>query len=305
VVGDVIVDHYRVLSAAKLSPEAPVIIFKPSHEEYRAGGAANVANNLEALGAKSRLFAIAGDDWDRFGDVAKGFSCTIIKQKGQTTTIKERLVTARQQVVRVDHQPRERLDSFSAAELESAVIEAIPGSSAIIFSDYDHGSLRDETTQRIIFKARELGVPVVVDSKAKETIARYKGATMALPNHHEAKMITGLEEFDDEHVARFMLRTMGLQAIGVKSGPRGILFADKGGNKMYPALEHEDEVVDVTGAGDTVTATVAAGMSLGMAYDAIMRLANVSAGIVIRKMGTATASRAEVEGMISSCGLTI
>jgi D-beta-D-heptose 7-phosphate kinase/D-beta-D-heptose 1-phosphate adenosyltransferase len=139
-------------------------------------------------------------------------------------------------------------------------------------------------------------IPVIVDSKAKDTLNKYKGVTIALPNLDEARLITKLDEFDDEDIARFLLKNMKLKAAALTLGPHGILLATSDGCSHFPTLsgDPDHEVADVTGAGDTVAATVAAGLTLGMSYPEIMRLANITAGIKVQKRGVATATPSEI-----------
>lgn len=304
VIGDMIVDKYRIMSAKRLSPEAPVVVFEERSVEFKAGGAGNVIANLMALGlGQSCMVCVLGNDnfdcvFENSDDFVKTMpACTVlVYEDDRLTTVKERITTARQQICRIDHQSDRPIKRETMDFLLRGALEEIKTAHAIVFSDYDHGVCVKELVGPVIAAAVERGIPVIVDSKAMDTMSKYKGATIALPNMDEARLMTKLDEdFEDEHVARFLLRSMNLKAAAVTMGPNGIMLSTQEGNSIFPALHQTStEVVDVTGAGDTVAATVAAGLVLGMPYDAIMTLANVTAGIKVRKRGVATATPEEI-----------
>lgn len=308
VIGDLIVDHYRYLRATRLSPEAPVAIFKPVSEEWLPGGAANVANNLTAMGADVTLCSVVGPDWPGIRKHMKPQQYRenfVVDLEGRMTTIKERLVSKSQQIARIDIQNDAEVSDKAADALVSVAKAAIEAADVIVFSDYDHGVMRGEAVVAMVVAAGDK--PTVVDTKAPNSIIKYRDCTIALPNHTEARVIADLaDDFDEEDVAKFILRTMRLRAIGLTLGPKGILLVtnEQHGTDMVrsnvkatlfpPLTQKADEVVDVTGAGDTVTAAVAAGLALGMPYDETMRLANAAAGVVVMKRGVATASVEEI-----------
>jgi D-beta-D-heptose 7-phosphate kinase/D-beta-D-heptose 1-phosphate adenosyltransferase len=315
VIGDMIVDHYRFVRQSKLSPEAPVIIFRPEREEFRPGGAGNVANNLSALGAqKVFLCSVVGEDWKNYrthyGDViaanmpfAKDYTRdvvmkTFVVSRSKRTTIKERVVTPRQQVARIDLQDTTPLCCEDEDALISKATPLIRESDAVVFSDYAHGVMTDRVCDSLMSVAIAAGKPTVIDAKSKRTMSRYRGCTIAMPNGAEARDITGLsDDFSDLDVARFMLKTMRAKAIALTLGKDGVLLVTDGGYKVFPPLAKE-EVADVTGAGDTAAAMTAAALGLGTPYDEAMRLSQAAAGVVVRKLGTATASAAEVEAAL-------
>lgn len=299
VVGDVIIDKNRILKASRLSAEAPVVVFEQQVVEFRPGGAANVIENLKALGVGSvKLISVLGrmNLTKEISDALPPHSIFGFEDD-RLTTIKERICTIRQQICRIDEQSSQPISEDTATVLLKAAKESLEGADAIIFSDYAHGVCISMLVSPILNLANRLGIPTIVDSKAKDSLLKYKGSTIALPNMDEARVMTKLDsDFEDEHVAKFLMKSMNLKAAAVTLGPRGILLCTPEGHKVYPPLQqnHEVEVVDVTGAGDTVAATVAAGLTLGMPYDKIMKLANVTAGIKVRKRGVATASPAEI-----------
>jgi D-beta-D-heptose 7-phosphate kinase/D-beta-D-heptose 1-phosphate adenosyltransferase len=296
VVGDFILDHYRMLSPKRLSPESPTIIFKETRDEYRMGGAGNVLNNLVALGAAARLLTVVGPSPL---PCALPAGTIVAGDASRETTIKERLVTSRQQLMRIDHQAERPISASVAEKLLRDGMPALKEADAIVFSDYAHGAMIPELVRPIMEMAKATKKPTVVDSKARDTISKYCGCTIALPNMDEAKDMTGLHEFEEEDVAKYVLRALKCEALAVTLGPRGIMFLDSvvGAPKMYPALNKnvEQEVADVTGAGDTVAAIVVAALSVGMPYDTVMRLANIAAGIKVQKSGVATVSPQEIE----------
>jgi D-beta-D-heptose 7-phosphate kinase/D-beta-D-heptose 1-phosphate adenosyltransferase len=292
VVGDMIVDHYRFLKPSKLSPEAPVVIFKPDLEEYRPGGAGNVANNLGSLGGQVRLCVAVGGDWPSIAPIGNYIAEACVDPSNRTT-VKERLVTKTQQIARIDLQARTPLAGEIQSKLVEKATEAVKWADVVVFSDYDHGTMTCDIVAPLITAAK--GKPIVVDSKAADTISKYKHCTIALPNNVEARHITRLDDFDDMVVAKYMLKHMQLEALGLTLGKHGIMLCASSGTKVYQAIgDISNEVVDVTGAGDTVTALVAAGISLGMPYHHSIVLANLAASIVVQKRGVATASIGEV-----------
>ena len=307
VVGDMIVDHYRYLAPSKLSPEAPVIIFKPVSEEWRLGGAANVAHNLRDLGANAHLCTVVGPDhpepwlhehW-RYGPPP-------IIDKGRKTTIKERLVgTKFQQIARIDIQQGTPISKDAAAELvENIRVSLMPtewNPEVIVLSDYDHGVMTHEVVRAILEMAKDR--PILVDSKAMDTLSKYKGCTIFKANDIEARRMSKLDDdFEDQHIARFIHRALRCEGVAVTLGAKGVAFSSKEGVHTYPAVtpHGKDEVVDVTGAGDTVMAAIAAGLSLGMPYDLAIKLANVAAGVVVHKNGVATATIEEIVDVLET-----
>lgn len=303
VVGDVLVDYYRILRAERISPEAPVIIYRPVDKRLMPGGAANVAKNLLSLGVPPgnlSLCGMFGPDWV---DGLVGCRLVAPESSSRKTTVKERIVTNRQQVLRIDDQAPGPADRADVDSLSSKAREAVRGADCLVFSDYDHGAVGPSLVEEVMAEALRGGIPVVVDSKAPDTVRKYSNATIMLPNKKELYRFEEMRhgnalQRSDAVVVESLVKTMGLRAIGMTMGAEGILLAEEGKPAvLYPPLEDdtEDEVVDVTGAGDTVTATVAACLSVGMPYDQVIRTANVAAGIVVQKQGVASATLREIE----------
>jgi len=313
VVGDMILDRYRFLAPKRLSPEAPVIVFKPNREEVRPGGAGNAANNLAAMGASMvHLCSVVGEDFRRgykdprdepvggqlsfFKDAHGRQACqnNLVISSSRKTTIKERLITTRQQVARIDCQEEAPISEEDAISLLDVALPLLLECDVLVLSDYAHGVMLPNVAEVLVERARLLHKPIVVDTKARDSLLKYRGASAILPNHLEARDMTGLSEFEDEDIARFILKKAAVDLVGMKCGPRGILLVTRERTEWFPAFGDPQDVIDVTGAGDTVTAAVAAGMSVGMSCEETMELAQVAAGIVIRKQGTATASQEEI-----------
>lgn len=301
VLGDFIVDRYRVLQSERISPEADVIIYHQISEDYRAGGAGNVANNLATMGARVHLYSVGGDDIS----LDMIFPNTILADPTRKTTIKERLVTKRQQIARIDDQTREPISGEMTEQLISHLDIGLVGASALVLSDYNHGVMTKRLVAAAIHAAKDLNIPIIVDSKAPDTMLKYKGTTIVMPNHQEAISITGMAEFDDDQVAEYLLKKMNLKSVAITLGANGILLCTPEGCQRFPPLElnTREEVKDVTGAGDTVTAATAVGLALGLSLPQVMRLANVAAGVVVKKMGVATATVEELRQAIHSSGV--
>lgn len=296
VLGDVIIDYYRTVRATRISPEREILIFEPQSESMLPGGAANVANNLISMGLGRVLLASV------VGDIPQGFSFPgenlLVNSPDKQTTIKERIVTRQQQVIRIDHQSGFPITECASAILSEKIMPLLKGTDCIVMSDYAHGVMRSDMVLPIMDMAKKLGIPTVVDSKSRDTLTKYCGCTIALPNHIEARKFYPTESFEDDmELAKRLLNDMDGDAIGLTAGKKGIVFSCQDWCRVFPPMETntEEEVIDVTGAGDTVTAAVAAGKCLGMPYDQILEVANVAAGIVVRKKGVATASSIEIE----------
>lgn len=302
VVGDLIIDHYRIVSARKISPEAPVLVTQQEKEEYLPGGASNVVANLSAFGVGSvHLITVVGrENQDVFSKLILPGAPIVAIEADRLNTVKERIITRRQQLLRIDRQSGKPIRKETAECLFKASMEQLEAADAIVFSDYNHGVCIPDLVSPILNLAEARGIPTIVDSKSPDTMLKYRGATIALPNLDEARIITGLVEFDDEDVVKFLFRNMKLKAAAVTLGSRGILFCDPNGTKHYPPLhpDTEHEVTDVSGAGDTVAATVAMGLASGMDYDEILKLSNITAGVKVGKRGVATVSEKEIIDVI-------
>lgn len=298
VVGDLIIDYYRILREKRLSPECPVIVFEPIESDVRGGGALNVANNLKSLNMQVQFFSVGGNDIDDFSDFLKSmsFKSDVMKSELRKTTVKERLVTKRQAIARIDHQKIAPIEKHEADHLFFNIQKALKDHDVLVFSDYEHGVLTKELVTNLIDMAKNLGKKVIVNTKSKDYL-KYKNCDVIILNHNEAKGIVHLPSASNEEIAEFILDTLNCTAVVLTLGCEGILLREKGSDSYvhFPVVgPREEEVIDVTGAGDTVTATIAACVSAGMNLSKSIEIANIAADIVIKKRGTSTVSLDEL-----------
>jgi rfaE bifunctional protein kinase chain/domain len=292
VVGDVMLDRYWFGEVSRISPEAPVPVVKVQRMEERLGGAANVARNAASLGAVSALLSVVGDD-------EAGRTLGRLLEEGQIdanlhvdreidTTVKLRVIGRQQQLLRIDFEttPSHEILQAKLADFETRVVQ----SDVVVLSDYGKGGLTH--IAEMIRIARAHDKPVLVDPKGDEW-GKYAGATVITPNRSELKEVVGRWSSDDELAAkaRKLRGDLGLEALLVTRSEEGMtLFADE--IHHQPALARE--VFDVSGAGDTVIATLAVMIAAGADWAEAIRVANIAAGIVVGKLGTAVVSRDEL-----------
>ena len=294
IVGDLMLDHFVFGRVERISPEAPVPVVRFDHEEYRLGGAANVAHNVAALGGRVELIGVVGDDLEAGrlrGDLARLSigARGIVADPDRCTTRKLRVVTTRnQQVARVDYEE----DREVGGAVEEAVITNIeslaPSADAILISDYLKGAVSRGVAFAAIAAARRRGVPLLVDPKMPH-IDYYSGATVITPNHHEAEAVTymRIRTAEDAVTAASSFRERaGCESVLITRGEHGMTLLGPDGHTDLPAEARE--VSDVTGAGDTVIATMTLGLAAGASLVEAARLANRAAGIVVGKFGPAT-----------------
>lgn len=298
VVGDVMLDRYWFGEVSRISPEAPVPVVKVERTEERLGGAANVARNCAALGARVRLLSVVGVD--EAGQAlqrllaAEGIGASLHEDAELSTTIKLRVIGRQQQLLRVDFEeaPRHEILRAKLAEFE----RMLPDCDVVLLSDYGKGGLAH--IGEMIRLARAAGKPVLADPKG-EDYARYAGATLLTPNRAELRQVVGQwkDEGDLSGRAGRLLRELDLQALLVTRSEEGMTLFRTGDAGQSPLHEPAQarEVYDVSGAGDTVIATLAVMLASGASLPDAVRLANRAAGIVVGKLGTAVATRAELE----------
>jgi rfaE bifunctional protein kinase chain/domain len=297
VVGDVMLDRYWFGEVSRISPEAPVPVVKVQRTEERPGGAANVARNCAALGAKVSLLSVVGAD-EAGQSLARlmaveGIETSLHEDAELSTTIKLRVVGRQQQLLRIDFEnsPAHEVLRAKLADFE----RQLPRCDAVILSDYGKGGLTH--IGEMIRLARAAGKPVLVDPKG-EDYARYAGATLLTPNRAELRHVIGrwASEAELQAKATRLREELGLEALLVTRSEEGMTLF-QGGVGQEAAL-HEPaqarEVYDVSGAGDTVIATMAVMLASGADLHAAMRLANRTAGIVVGKLGTAVAQLDEL-----------
>ena len=300
VVGDVMLDHFVIGSVERISPEAPVPVVRFAREEYRLGGAANVAANLRALGARVEVVGLVGQDaeGDRLRQELETIGVSIsglVVDPGRCTTRKTRIVTSRnQQVARIDYED----DGEATAEIARALIAQIDRlaaeATAILISDYLKGVVSAAVAAAAIAASAARGIPVTVDPKVPHA-GYYRGATLVTPNHHEAEAITHRRARTDAEAAECagtLCDVTGCTSVLITRGEHGMWLHTPYGDTALPAEARE--VSDVTGAGDTVIATLSLALAAGADLADAARLANRAAGIVVGKFGPATVTREEL-----------
>ncbi|WMC11030.1 bifunctional D-glycero-beta-D-manno-heptose-7-phosphate kinase/D-glycero-beta-D-manno-heptose 1-phosphate adenylyltransferase HldE [Oceanimonas pelagia] len=294
VVGDVMLDRYWSGPTGRISPEAPVPVVKVEHNEERPGGAANVALNAAALGAGAHLLGLTGNDeaanalQERMQAV--GVECDFVRHATHPTITKLRVMSRNQQLLRLDFE--NGFDADDAAPLTERMHAALSGAGVVVLSDYAKGALA--RVQELIRAANQAGVPVLVDPKGTE-FEKYRGATLLTPNMSEFEAVVGKVKDEQELVARGreLVERFELQALLVTRSEHGMTLIRREEDELHlPARAHE--VYDVTGAGDTVIATLATSLAAGLALEEACALANVAAGIVVGKLGTSTVSAIEL-----------
>jgi rfaE bifunctional protein kinase chain/domain len=293
VVGDAMLDRYWHGAVERISPEAPVPVVKVNREEERIGAAANVAYNVATLGAQASFLGVIGEDepGQRLESLlrATGIATHLKRDPGLKTTVKLRVIGRHQQLLRMDFENEP--DHEALASQNEAFEQLAPGHQAILFSDYGKGGLAH--IPRMIEVAARLGRPVLVDPKGSD-YARYAGATVITPNRAELQQVVGAwrDHADLRARAQRLREELRLSALLVTLGEDGMTLFDAQGEQHVAAQARE--VFDVTGAGDTVIATLAALVAAGLPLREAMPLANKAGGIVVGKFGTATVSYEEL-----------
>jgi rfaE bifunctional protein kinase chain/domain len=293
VVGDVMLDRYWFGEVSRISPEAPVPVVLIKDEDERLGGAANVAWNCKELGAHIRLLSVVGRD--ESGQAlerllrTKGIEASLHRDRGLSTTQKLRVIGRRQQLLRIDFEkPPSR--EVLASKLEEFK-RALPDCGVVILSDYGKGGLAHIAD--MIKSARRAGKRVLVDPKGDDYL-RYKGCSIITPNVAELREVVGRwkDEKDLKSRAQALRARLGLEALLLTRGEDGMTLFSR--SRILNVKAEAREVFDVTGAGDTVIATLAVMLAAGAGLESAVRIANRAAGIVVGKLGTATASAAEL-----------
>ena len=303
IVGDVMLDEFIWGDVTRISPEAPVPVVNIQRESTRLGGAANVLANVTALGAQATVIGVVGNDSaaEKLRRVLRqngGVQTdeTLVCDDQRPTTIKTRIIAQQQMIVRADREHRGQVSGQIEAQLIRAAKDAIENAEALVISDYDKGVVTARILSEILPLAHRR-IPVLVDPKIRNFDA-YRPATLVTPNHHEALRLTNSEEDSDEglHAAAQTIRArLACDAVLVTRGDRGMMLVEGDRDPVFVETVAR-EVFDVTGAGDTVIATLAAAMAAGASMTEAAVLANHAAGIVVGKLGTATASAAEILG---------
>jgi rfaE bifunctional protein kinase chain/domain len=293
VVGDAMLDRYWHGAVERISPEAPVPVVKVSREEERIGAAANVAYNVSTLGAQASFLGVVGDDEPGHRLEAlltgTGIRTHLKRDPGLRTTVKLRVIGRQQQLLRMDFENEP--DHEVLALQTEAFAELLPQQDAVLFSDYGKGGLAH--IPAMIASARAAKKPVLIDPKGSD-YTRYRGATVITPNRAELQEVVGRWHGEDDLRTRAqnLRASLGLEALLVTRSEEGMTLFDAGGDFTVKAQARE--VFDVTGAGDTVIATLATMVGAGLAVREAVPIANRAGGIVVGKFGTATVSYEEL-----------
>ncbi|MBV1776774.1 D-glycero-beta-D-manno-heptose-7-phosphate kinase [Burkholderiaceae bacterium DAT-1] len=295
VVGDVMLDRYWFGDVSRISPEAPVPVARIMRTEDRAGGAANVARNIVAIGGQATLLSVTGNDEaaDSLDKVLSqhGVRASLYRDESITTTIKLRVVARQQQLIRIDfeHAPSHEILAAKLEEFRRELAEH----DVVVLSDYGKGGLTHVTS--MIEASRAAGKPVLIDPKGDD-YSRYAGATLLTPNRAELREVVGKwrDEADLVTRATALRNELNLDALLVTRSEEGMSLFGANGVTNEPTVARE--VFDVSGAGDTVIATLAAMLAAGETLPEAMRWSNRAAGIVVGKLGTAVATAEELFG---------
>lgn len=301
VIGDVMLDRYWWGSVSRISPEAPVPVVKIERMTLAAGGAANVAANIAAYGAKCILVGVVGND-DAASQIRQVLKeCGISDQNlvtaaGRPSTVKTRLVAHSQQVARIDQEDEMSCSEDVESEILDQVVLAVSAANVVVLSDYAKGILSDRVISFAIECAKEAGVKVLVDPKGK-VYEKYRGASLLTPNRREAAEAVNLDENASDLVQTAgirLLESVDVDALLITEGSDGMSLFRKGEPSVHlPALARA--VFDVTGAGDTVIATLATSLGSGADLESAAKLANIAAGLVVERSGTTTLTLAELK----------
>jgi len=300
IVGDIMLDRYWSGATQRISPEAPVPVVRINNDEDRPGGAANVALNIATLGGQSTLIGITGKD--QASDVlttklqAMNIQCDFVQQENVPTITKLRVMSRNQQLIRLDFE--ESLHHLDKTTLEQQVEQHIAQHHLLLLSDYDKGTL--STIEALIVIAKRHQVPVVIDPKGHD-FSRYSGATLLTPNMSEFETVVGTCHSEAELVEKgqALLTELDLAALLITRSEHGMTLLRKNQQELHLPTQAK-EVFDVTGAGDTVIATLALAIAANASFSQASALANIAAGVVVGKIGTSTVSEAELLAQIYS-----
>jgi rfaE bifunctional protein kinase chain/domain len=307
VFGDLIADEFVYGRITRVSREAPVLILEYDATEIVPGGAGNAANNVATLGGSVRLVSLAGRDepGDRlFKVLPKAVERDgLSRPAGFKTPVKTRILaggihSAKQQVVRIDRHTSEAVSDSHRAAAERAVMRAIKNADAVLISDYGSGLVQPRFVAELVaslWKKRP-GVPVLIDSRY--ALTKYRGLTACTPNESEVEQVLGVKIGDSkrmlERAGRTLLEQTRMRAVLITRGSRGMALFEPDQPTVHIPIFGSDQIADVTGAGDTVMATLALALAGGGSFEAAARLANYAGGLVVMKRGTATVSAAEL-----------
>jgi rfaE bifunctional protein kinase chain/domain len=311
VIGDLIADEYVYGRVARVSREAPVLILEYDSTEIVPGGAGNAANNVAALGGAVRLVSLVGrDEPGRRAERALSRRVErhgLVRPAGFRTPVKTRILaggihSAKQQVVRIDRLSMGSIADASRAALARAARAAVADADAVLISDYGSGLVTPALAREIWERVRRRRIPVLVDSRY--ALTRYRGLTACAPNESEVEQALGVRIGDNmrvlERAGRQILARTRTQAVVITRGSRGMAVFEPDKKTVQIPIFGSDQIADVTGAGDTVMATLTLALAAGTSVEEAARLANVAGGLVVMKRGTATVSASELRRALGS-----
>jgi len=305
VIGDIMLDKYIWGDVSRISPEAPVQVVNVQRETYAPGGAANVAANIAALSGQAYMIGIVGDDraseklieeLETRGINVEG----VVSDSGRPTTQKVRIIGKNQQLLRVDYEKRGDTEADVENEMIDFISEVIKDIDVIVVSDYAKGAVTERVMQKLMELSAHPQKKVVIDPKPSHK-SLYKNATVISPNHLEAFQMAGIDAEESSRVDEVGLKLLREldSSILITRGEKGMSLYEKSG-KITTVPTYAQEVYDIIGAGDAVVATLALGLATGLSMKEAAILANHAAGIVVRKLGTSTASMEELEQSIQN-----
>lgn len=311
-VGDLMLDEYIQGVVRRVSPEAPVPVIEYSGAEHVLGGAGNVAANIAALGGAPALIGVVGEDADaallrRIASAAGVAVGGLVADPARPTTKKTRVLGNRQQVVRIDIESTAPLAAGIEAQVVAQIRELLPSCRACVVSDYEKGAVTELVCQCAIKEARALGIPVVVDPKVAD-FAKYRDSSVITPNLVEAARATGVRSIQGEAglaaAAAALLGVVGSAALLLTQGSGGMTLFRRN-QPAWHAAALAKQVFDVTGAGDTVVATLALGLAAGLPLEAAAGLSNLAASLAVQKPGTRPVFQNEILEVLTSQGFSL
>jgi rfaE bifunctional protein kinase chain/domain len=313
VIGDVVADEFVYGRVARVSREAPVLILEYDSTEIVPGGGGNAANNVGALGGRAALVGIVGRD-DPGCRLAASLHTRVgrrglVRSTTRSTTVKTRILaggvhSAKQQVVRIDRAVGTPVDRDSRSKFERNAIAAAMTADAVLLSDYGAGLVTTALVSKISKALRQKGrsIPVLIDTRYR--LLDYRGLTASTPNESEVEHALGVRINDNlsvlERAGRTLLERTGMKAVLITRGGRGMALFVPDTPTVHIPIFGSDEIADVTGAGDTVMATMTLALASGASFEGAARLANYAGGIVVMKRGTATVSADELRRAVKS-----
>lgn len=313
VLGDVGIDRYTIGAVERISPEAPVPVVLVQEERLKLGLAANVADNLKALGAEPLLLGVIGKDQGAqvFKTLLKQGqikSSSVIVDKDRKTALKERIVSDRQQIVRVDYESLNAVSDKIEKKVLKEFKSLLKTVDAVIMEDYAKGLLTPHMMSTIFKLALEADKIVVVDPNVKTAIEQYRGAAILTPNTREAEQLTGILIRDEKslaHAGFALLKATGALYVIMTRGKDGMAIFARGDERILLIPTYAREVYDVSGAGDTVIAVLTLALTAGASIEEAAILGNIAAGIEVGKKGTATVSVDEIRKELDLAGSTV